>query len=781
MTSNRTMTTTQATPHDHKLSRQEDYKLVTGQGSYTADIQYPGMLHAYVIRSMYAHARITRMDLSAVAAAPGVHRVITAEDVAAFGANALPNALAVKDIHGAPQKVVRMPVLASDKVHFVGQPIAMVIADSADLAQDAAELADIEFDVLPAAADIDTALAQEHPLHEGVAHNLSARFHAGDAAATDQAFKSATHTSHLKVVSQRLIGMPMEPRAVVVAPAKGAEKIKIHTPTQGMLGMVGNIAATTGLKPDQFEVLTNDVGGSFGLRGAAYSEHVLLVLAATQLNKPVRWVGSRSEVFMSDWHGRALTLDGEVALDAQGKILGMRFKDQVDLGAFNCYMSTFIGTRNISITMGGVYKVPALYMQSDLVFTNTVPVSAYRGAGRPDIAYAVERLIDHAAHEHGFDPIELRRQNFIPPTEFPYTTANGTLYDLCECERLMDRALELSNYHSFEARKQVSESQGKLRGIGLATYLEASGAGTAPKDQVIGEFSAAGVLTVYGVTGASGQGHQTSFTHIIEKHLGLKPQSIQYRAGDPSHIMVGNGTGGSRTLYGAGSAIKNLCDQVVGKLKTLLASLWTCTADQVDFKHGVFELRQTHGADSTPKSITTQDLIQQLSSEQRQQLNAVGEAQSGTTFPNGCHVAEVEIDPRTGVTEVVNYTAVDDLGNLISPQLVLGQVHGGVVQGWGQAFTEQVVYDTDGQLLTGSLMDYALPRLGQLTHIHHESMTISTELNLLGAKGVGEAGCTGSLPSLANAMMSALRPFGIQAMDMPFTSAKVWAALVQRT
>ena len=781
MTSNRTMTTSQATPQDHKLSRQEDYKLVTGQGSYTADVHYPGMLHAYVIRSMYAHARITRMDLSAVAAATGVHRVITAEDVAAFGANALPNALAVKDIHGEPQKVVRMPVLASDTVHFVGQPIAMVIADSADLAQDAAELADIEFEVLPAAADIDTALAQEHPLHEGVPHNLSARFQTGDAAATDQAFQNATHTSRLKVVSQRLIGMPMEPRAVVVAPAKGSEKIKIHTPTQGMLGMVGNIAATTGLKPDQFEVLTDDVGGSFGLRGAAYSEHVLLVLAATQLNKPVRWVGSRSEVFMSDWHGRALTLDGEVALDAQGKILGMRFKDQVDLGAFNCYMSTFIGTRNISITMGGVYKVPALYMQSDLVFTNTVPVSAYRGAGRPDIAYAVERLIDHAAHEHGFDPIELRRQNFIPPAEFPYTTANGTLYDLCECERLMDRALELSNYRSFEARKQVSESQGKLRGIGLATYLEASGAGTAPKDQVIGEFSAAGVLTVYGVTGASGQGHQTSFTHIIEKHLGLEAQSIQYRAGDPSHIMVGNGTGGSRTLYGAGSAIKNLCDQVVGKLKTLLASLWTCTADQVDFKHGVFELRQTHGADSTPKSITTQDLIQQLSPEQRQQLNAVGEAQSGTTFPNGCHVAEVEIDPRTGVTEVVNYTAVDDLGNLISPQLVLGQVHGGVVQGWGQAFTEQVVYDTDGQLLTGSLMDYALPRLGQLTHIHHESMTVSTELNLLGAKGVGEAGCTGSLPSLANAMMSALRPFGIQAMDMPFTSAKVWAALVQRT
>ena len=777
MNSNRTMTTSEPKPHDQKLSRQEDYKLVTGQGRYTADVHYPGMLHAFVIRSMYAHARITRMDLSAVAQAPGVHWVITAEDVKAFGANRLPNALAVKDLHGEAQKIVRMPVLASDKVHFVGQPIAMVIAESADLAQDAADLADLDFDVLPAAADVNASLAQEQPLHEGVAQNLSARFQTGDAAATDQAFQKAVHTSRLKVVSQRLIGMPMEPRAVVVAPATGAEKIKIHTPTQGMLGMVGNIAATTGLKPDQFEVLTDDVGGSFGLRGAAYSEHVLLVMAASKLNKPVRWVGSRSEVFMSDWHGRALTLDGEVAFDAHGKILAMRFKDQVDLGAFNCYMSTFIGTRNISITMGGVYKVPALYMQSDLVFTNTVPVSAYRGAGRPDIAYAVERLIDHAAHEHGFDPIALRRQNFIPPVEFPYTTANGTLYDLCECERLMDRAMELSHYHSFESRKKTSESQGKLRGIGLATYLEASGAGTAPKDQVIGEFSADGMLTVYGVTGASGQGHQTSFTHIIERHLGLAPEAIQYRAGDPSRIMIGNGTGGSRTLYGAGSAIKNLCDQLVDKLKPLLASIWACPQDQVRFHNGMFE---QHLAPAHPP-ITTQDLIQQLSPEQLQQLDTTGEAQSGTTFPNGCHVAEVEIDPRTGVTEVVNYTAVDDLGNLISPQLVLGQVHGGVVQGWGQAFTEQVVYDADGQLLTGSLMDYALPRLGQLAHIHHESITVSTELNLLGAKGVGEAGCTGSLPSLANAMMSALRPFGIQAMDMPFTSAKVWAALVQRT
>jgi carbon-monoxide dehydrogenase large subunit len=717
---------------------------------------------------MHAHARITRLNLDAVKAASGVHWVITAQEALALGAQNLPNAASVRDLHGEPQKIVRMPVLAQDRVHFVGQPIAMIIADSAELAQEAAELADIECELLPAHHD---------PIHEGVPHNLSARFQSGDKAATDLAFQSAAHVSRLRVVSQRLIGMPMEPRAVVVHHDTTSGKTKIHTPTQGMLGMVGNIAATTGLNPEAFEILTEDVGGSFGLRGAAYSEHVLLVLASRKLGRPVRWVGTRSEVFMSDWHGRALSLDGEIALDPTGKIMAMRFQDQVDLGAYNCHMSTFIGTRNLSITMGGVYKVPALFMQSDLVFTNTVPVSAYRGAGRPDIAYAVERLVDHAAHEHGFDPVDLRRINFIPPSDFPYTTANGTPYDLCLCEQLMNRALERSDYANFKTRQQKSESRGKLRGIGLATYLEASGAGTAPKDQVIGEFSEGPVLTVYGVTGASGQGHQTSFTQIIEQHLGLPARHIAYKAGDPAHLMIGNGTGGSRTLYGAGSAIKNLCEVLVTQLKHQLAQHWSCSADLIVFKRGQFQLVNTHG--HLINSASTLEAISLFSAEALKALVVTGEAQSGTTFPNGCHIAEVEIDPRTGVTDVVNYTAVDDLGTLISPQLVLGQVHGGVVQGWGQAFTEQVIYNEDGQLLTGSLMDYALPKLGQLRAIQHETLCVSTELNVLGAKGVGEAGCTGSLPALANAVISALRPLGIQAMDMPFTAPKIWAAIAQ--
>ena len=756
-----------------QYARAEDHRLITGQGQFTADYQYPGMLHMHVIRSMHANARIQRMDLSAVSSAPGVRWVMTAQDIDAHGGQDLPNAVAVKDRHGEAQRVARMPVLARDSVRFVGQPIAMVIADSALQAQDAADLADIEFEVLDAVSTMDAALKPGAPvLHEASPDNVSAEFEAGDAAAVEAAFAKARYVSTVRVNSQRLIPAPMEPRAVLAVYDEATDRTRVHTPTQGILGMLGFMSQSTGLPPEKLEILTQDVGGSFGIRGGSFSEHVGVAIAARVLKRPVRWVGSRSEVFVSDWHGRGLSLEGSVALDAEGRLLAIRFHDQVDLGAYNAYMSTFIGTRNLSITMGGVYKVPALYMRSDLIYTNAVPVSAYRGAGRPDIAYAIERLIDYAAHEHGFDPIALRRKNFIAPDEFPYKTANGTVYDTCEFERVLDRALALSDYAGFSIRRDEARQRGKLRGIGLASYLEASGAGGAPKDQVQGEFDEAGVLHVYGVTGASGQGHETSFARIIETELGIAPDRVSYRAGDPQRSLIGNGTGGSRTLYGAGSAIKDMCQRIRLQAQTVLAALWQCDMADIRFDNGAW-LR----AGNPASSIDFASLWTQLSTQQRQAFNCMGEAQSGSTFPNGCHVAEIEIDPKTGITEVVSYWAVDDLGVVISPQLVRGQVHGGVVQGWGQAFCEQVVYDEQGQLLSGSFTDYAMPRLGCMPMIRNETVQVDTQLNLLGSKGVGESGCSGSLPALANAMMDALRPYGVSAMDMPFTAAKVWAAL----
>jgi carbon-monoxide dehydrogenase large subunit len=755
------------------FARQEDLHLITGQGQFTADQYYPNMLHMAVIRSVHAHAKILSMDLSAVKAAPGVKLVLDHQDIASQGAKDLPHAVTLTSITGEPQQINKMPVLAKDRVHFVGQPMAFVIAETALQAQDACELVQIEFEVLQACADVTSTLGSDAPvLHEAMSSNVSCVFSSGDKASVEQAFAKAKHVSEVRVNSQRLIGFPMEPRAVVAKYDASSQKTRIHTPSQGLLSIQGYLSQCTGLAPEHMEIVTQDVGGSFGLRTAAYSEHVGVVIGSRLLHQAVKWVGTRSEVFLSDWHGRALSLKGSMALDERGQILAIRFDDQVDVGAYNCYMSSFIGSRNLSITMGGVYKVPALYMQSTIVYTNTVPTSAYRGAGRPDIAYAIERLIDFAAHEHGFDPLEIRRKNFIAVQDFPYKTAMGTQYDACDFNLVLDRALALSDYAGFEARRARSVSKGQLRGIGLSTYLEASGAGNVQKDQVDGQFTADRVLVISGVTGASGQGHETSFAKIVDNELGLSSQFVKYQAGVHGLALIGNGTGGSRTLYGAGSAIKNLCARIREQLALVLAARWSCDVTEVTYQGGGW-CRQGQVATRMP----TAEVLASLSAAELQGLSGMGEAQSGATYPNGCHVAEIEIDPQTGEVQILNYVCVDELGTVISPQLVQGQVHGGVIQGFGQAFCEQVVYDEQGQLLSGSLMDYALPRSGDMPVIRNETVEVHTSLNLLGAKGVGESGCTGSLPALANAVMSALRPFGIDRMDMPFTPMKIWTAL----
>jgi carbon-monoxide dehydrogenase large subunit len=402
-----------------------------------------------------------------------------------------------------------------------------------------------------------------------------------------------------------------------------------------------------------------------------------------------------------------------------------------------------------------------------------VPTSSYRGAGRPDIAYAIERLVDYACHEHGFDPVEMRRKNFIPVADFPYKTANGTSYDLCDFDRVMTLALSLADHAHYPERKAAASRAGKVRGLGLSTYVEASGAGTAQMDQVHGQMSESGVLTIEGLTGASGQGHQTSFAKIVHTELGMLEKDIRYGSAQTGTALQGNGTGGSRSLYGAGSAIKNMCSQLKDQIATLLASHWSCAPEAVRYEQGSW---RQDGSQAHPPMSTT-EVLARLTPQERVALQATGEAKSGSTFPNGCHVVEIEIDPETGETEIVNYTAVDELGRVISPHLVRGQVHGGVVQGLGQAFMEQVVYDEQGQLITGSFMDYAMPRAGDLKALNNATVELGTELNLLGAKGVGESGCTGSLPALANAMMEALRPFGVDRMDMPFTPEKVWRAL----
>ena len=764
------------------LLRHEDRRLITGRGRFTADVDLPGQVHAAMVRSDRAHALIRSIDTDAAARADGVIALLTAADVAAAGFRPLPTGVPLKGVAGEPHRTAPMPVLAGDRVRFVGQPIAMVIAETALQARDAAEQVVIDYEELPVAATVTLALAADAvQLHDAAPGNLALTYEDGDRQAVDRAFATAAMTSTLRIQSQRLVGSPLELRACVAAHDAARNVTVVHTPTQGMLGMRSSLHAVTGWPNESIEVLAQDVGGSFGIRGGTFSEQVLVMLAARRLGRPVKWVATRSELFVGEWHGRALTLQGSIALDQDGNILALRFEHEADLGAYSCYWSSLIGTRNLSVTMGGVYRVPALHTRSRLVYTNTVPVSAYRGAGRPDIAFIIERLMDHAAAEHGIDRVALRARNFVPGDAFPYRTANGTVYDCGDFDGVMRHALALARYDDFPARRREAAASGRLRGIGFACYLEASGGGAAPSDQVAGRFDADGRLTLYAMTGPSGQGHETSFAQIVAEGLGMPLDHIAYRASDPASGLVGNGTGGSRSLLGAGSAFKKLVPAIVERARPHAAAALGVEPASLRFADGSFV--QDGGAGAAGQAIDLVALARQLAQAgaPSHPLDCTADSVAGVTFPNGCHVAEIEIDPRTGTTRIESYVAVDDLGNIVSPQLVRGQVHGGVVQGAGQAFGEAAIYDPDtGQLLSGTFTDYPMPRAGLISSIVTESHPVPTALNALGAKGVGESGCSGSLPALGNAMADALRGNGLvpeAPLDMPYTPARVWQAI----
>jgi len=761
--------------------RHEDRRLITGTGKFSADWNLEGQLHAAMVRSDRAHAEILSVDVDAAIALAGVIAVYTAADVTGAGFSPIPSGPDLKGVDGSVINKNPLPLLAIDRVRFVGQAVAMVVAIGDAVAQDAIELVEVTYRDLTPVTDTETGATDgSGQLHTNAAENVSLVFESGDQHAVEQAFAVADRTTTLRIDSQRLAGAPMELRTVLASVDKSSGKTVVYTPTQGLLGMRASLAAVTGLDSSDFEIVTQDVGGSFGLRGGPGVEHGLVILATHQLGRPVKWVARRSELFIGEWHGRALTLTGSVALDKNDNITALRFADTVDLGAYNCYFGGFIGSNNLSVTMGGAYRIPALYMQSTLVYTNKVPVSAYRGAGRPDIAFAIERLIDQTAAEHQLDPVGFRRNNFIPAEAFPYTTANGTEYDSGDFVAVMDKALSLSDYQQFGLRRDAAAERGKVRGIGIGYYVEKSGAGSAPKDQVSCRFNADGTLTLFAVTGPSGQGHETTFAQIVGDGLGIATHNIDYQAGVAEQQLVGNGTGGSRSLYGTGSAFKKLIEAVIEKVTPYAAQQLDASADDLIFAEGQFLMRDGAG------SVRLTDLVQKYASpefaqeqatEQEHPFNATAETSTGANYPNGCHIAECELDPETGVVRIVSYTAVDDLGNVINPELVRGQVQGGVVQGAGQAFTEAVVYDDSGQLLSGSFMDYAMPRAGIVEKMVTDTYAVPTKLNELGSKGVGESGCSGSLPALSNAMAAILRDLGAAPMQMPYSPYRVWQHL----
>jgi len=749
------------------VSRLEDVRLITGAGTYASDWNLPGQLHAHFLRSDRAHAKIVSIDTSAASKYPGVQGVFTGEHAVRDGYVKAAVFLNFTGKDGMQASIPDRPVLAHGRVRFVGEPVAVVVATSALAAQDATEQIEIEYEDLPVIIDPEAALHPGAPLlHDSVPGNLPFVYEAGDKAAVDAAFASAAHVTRVKMESTRVVPSPMEPRACLVAHEPKDDSYVVHVCVQGVNMMKRQLAAYTTLPEDKFRVMARDVGGGFGQRSTAYPEYCALLIASKATGKPVKWVSSRTEAFLSDTHGRGNIIEGELALDAKGKFLAIRFNWVADMGAYLTPAGPVSHIRNPVTCLTGVYDIPAAYGNWRLAVTNTAPIAAYRGAGRPDIAYAIERLVSAAAAELKIDAAEIRRRNFIPTASFPYKTATGSTYDNADFPGLLVKALELANWKGYAGRRAGSEKIGKLRGIGIATVIENTGAGMYPKDEIEIVVDAKGDVTAYTVAHSQGQGHETTFAMVVAKALDIPAERVRVCQGIPGRAIIGNHTGGSRTMVGAGTVCHIAAEKLVQHGKSLAAEELGVEPSQMSYAAGEFK-----GPEAGMK-LTLAELAA------KRPFTAIGEGTFASTFPNGCHIAEIEIEPDTGVTRIVSYITVDDCGVVVNHTIVEGQMHGAVAQGAGQVFGEHAVYDREtGQLLTATFSDYYMPRSDLLPDIKMAEHPTASRVNPLGIKGMGESGCTASLGALVNAVHDALRPLGIEHLDMPLTPAKLWGAI----
>lgn len=751
------------------LRRVEDDRFLTGQGLYTDDVTLPGQAVGYVVRSPYAHGDITALDVSAARQMPGVLAVLTDADLKAAGIGDLPCVVRPTGTNGQKMPVPDRPVLARGRVRYVGEPVAFVVAETLEQARDAAEQIVLDVDILPAVADLAAAVAPDAvPLWPDHAPgNVLTDFALGDAAAVEAAFAAATHRVSLDLVNNRLAPTPLEPRGAVASfdPADGS--YTLYTGSQGSHTLRDWLCRLVlNLPPEKLRVVAGDVGGGFGMRLFLYNEQVLVLAAARLTGRPVRWIADRGEGFQSDTHGRDQRNHAELALDAGGRILALRVRSLGNVGAYLSQMGAFVPTMAGTSMLTGVYHVPVAYAHVQVVVTNTAPVDAYRGAGRPEAAYVIERLMDAAARQLGLPRDEIRRRNF--PVALPYKTAFGHVYDSGDFPRLLETAQARADWAGFEARRADARQRGRLRGLGISYYVEVCGGGGDETAQV--ELHADGTATVLIGTQSTGQGHETAYAQMVAAEFGISPQAVRVKQGDTAVVPTGKGTGGSRSLPVGGASLSQAVDGVIALARPLAAARLGAAEDTVRFEDGVFlapasneGVRLTDLAASAPAGTLT--------------ATAAWKPPAGT-YPNGCHLVEVEIDPDTGATEVLRYTIVDDVGVVINPLLLKGQVVGGVAQGLGQALCEAVVYEADsGQLLTGSLMDYALPRADSLPDIDFSTVEIPCTTNLLGVKGAGEAGTIGSTPAVMSAVLDALAPCGITHLDMPATPLAVWTAL----
>ncbi|MGB2595576.1 MAG: xanthine dehydrogenase family protein molybdopterin-binding subunit [Pseudolabrys sp.] len=758
------------------VSRFEDPRLVRGGGKYIDDVVYPGMAYGVVLRSPHGHAKIISIDTSAAKAAPGVLAVITAADWKTAGLGELPSHGGLKRRDGSPMFKPSYPVLADDRARWVGDPVAFVVAETQAQAADAAELIAVDYEPLPAVVSTAKAIEPDAAkVWDGCADNISFVELIGDKAATDAAFAKAAHIVKHRFVINRVTAASMEPRGAVGVYLPAEDRYIIHSPVQRAHPYRSELAKQVlKVAESKVRVICIDVGGSFGMKTPVFNEAPLTLFASKLTGRPVKWISTRTEAFLSDAQARDNVTEAELALDKDGIFLGLRVKTIAAIGAYlQNNMPAFLLNAG---TLAGTYRTPAIFVDITGVFTNTNPVRPYRGNGRPEAGYVIERIIDIAADELKIDPIELRRRNYISPQQMPFKTGLTFMYDCGEFEKNMDMALELHDSAGFKRRREESRRRGKLRGLGISNTIERAAAGGTEGAEV--RFDRSGSVTLFSGSVTAGQGHETVFKQLVCDRLGLHPDDVRYVQGDTDEVFYGEGTGGSRTSTMSSAAFQMATDKVIEKAKVIAAHALKIDVPDVNFAEGVFSSPKTN------RTMTIKDVA--IDSANPAKIPASMEPGLFATavykapvqnFPNGCHVCEVEIDRETGVVDIVRYSVVDDVGTVLNPMLLHGQIHGGVAQGAGQVLMEDIHFDASGQLVTASFMDYAMPHAHNLCEMEVESNPVPTKTNPLGTKGAGEAGNVGALPAVANALVDALSEFGIKHIEMPATPERVWRAM----
>ncbi|HET9147768.1 MAG TPA: xanthine dehydrogenase family protein molybdopterin-binding subunit [Acetobacteraceae bacterium] len=771
------------------VKRREDYRFLSGRGRYTDDINRPRQTHAAFRRSDVAHGRIRGIGTEAAKAMPGVIAIFTGADFAAEAIGGLPCGWQVHSKDGSPMAEPAHPVLAQGKLRFVGDAVAMVIAETREQARDAAEAIELDIEALPAVADLRAAMAEGAPLvHDDVPGNLCFDWHIGDAAAVDAAFSGAHRVAKIDLVNNRLVPNAMEPRAAIGEFDRASGDYTLYTTSQNphvIRLLMG--AFVLHIPEHKLRVVAPDVGGGFGSKIFHYAEEAAVTWASAKVNRPVKWTCERGEAFITDAHGRDHVSHAELALAEDGRFLALRVKTAANMGA---YLSTFapsVPTYLSATLLAGVYTTPAIYAEVRAYFTNTVPVDAYRGAGRPEATFLLERLVDVAARELGMDRIAIRRRNFIPADAYPYQTPVALQYDSGNHEATLARGMEIAGWAGFEARRAEAKARGRLRGIGISTYLEACGIAPSKVAGALGARAGlyevanirvhpTGSVTVFTGTHSHGQSHETTFAQLVSEQLGVPVDQVEVVHGDTARIPFGMGTYGSRSLAVGGSAMVKAMDKIISKGKKIAAHLMEASAEDIEFADGKFTVAGTDKSKAFAEIALTAYVPHNYPIEELEpglEETAFYDPKN-FTFPGGCHICEVEIDPETGLVAIIGFTAVDDIGRVINPMVVEGQVQGGIAQGIGQALLEQAVYDEAGQFLSGSLMDYAMPHADDLPDIVVGTESTLCTHNPLGVKGVGEVGAIGSPPAVINAVVDALRDYGVTHVDMPATPQKIW-------